>query len=66
MFRCLIQFEFICVYDARECSNFIHLHVSFLPLPQAAATPPHCVAKQEVSMWLLILFLNKQDKVDSD
>ena len=28
-FRSLIHFEFIFVYDARECSNFILLHVAF-------------------------------------
>ena len=29
MFRSLIHFEFIFVYDVRECSNFSLLHVSF-------------------------------------
>ena len=27
-FRSLIHFEFIFVYDVRECSNFILLHVA--------------------------------------
>ena len=27
-FRSLIHFEFISVYDVRECSNFILLHVA--------------------------------------
>ena len=26
--RSLIHFEFIFVYGVRECSNFIHLHIS--------------------------------------
>jgi len=28
IFRSLIPFEFIFVYDVRECSNFILLHVA--------------------------------------
>ena len=27
-FRSLIHFEFVFVYDVRECSNFILLHVA--------------------------------------
>ena len=28
IFRCLIHFEFIFVYDVRECSNFLLIHVA--------------------------------------
>ena len=54
---------FLCM--SLGCSNLILLHV--IPAAAtAAAPPPHCVAKQDVSVWPLILFLSKQDKVDSD
>ena len=29
MLRSLLRFEFIFVYDVKECSNFIPLHVAF-------------------------------------
>ena len=28
IFRCLIHFKFICVYNVRKCSNFILLHTT--------------------------------------
>ena len=32
MFRSLIHFEFIFVYDVRECSDFVLLHVANCPV----------------------------------
>ena len=45
-FRSLIYFEFIFVYDIRECSNFILLHVA-IELPYDPAIP------------LLVIYLKK-------
>ena len=37
-FRSLIHFEFIFVYDVRECSNFILLHMAiYVPLIEKTA-----------------------------